>query len=353
MRRRGKRLSIGVRLALAFLLAACQNARPLNAAERPDRLVEIGVGRVINLHCTGRGAITVLLESGFGATSGAWWRVQPEVAKTTRVCSYDRAGYGFSSPGTLPRDGAAIARDLDEALRRADVKGPFVVVGHSAGGLYARLFAARRLKDVAGLVFLDATPERTGPSVPGAPDGLDGIRVRIRGCLAFAESGPSIGRVPPAGCIAHPDDAHELAMAIDPDTWRNQLSELDEIMGRTSDEVQRTGDLLRTIPAYVLTASKTAEASRDYRIIDAPSAWQLRQQQLAASFLQGSERTVISSHMIMIDRPDVVVDAAIEMVRAARAHRPPPRLPPGDTDMPLTGDKPTADRADDPLEQED
>jgi pimeloyl-ACP methyl ester carboxylesterase len=350
---RGKRLSIGVRLALALTLAACQNARPLSAAERPDRLIEVETGRVINLHCTGHGAVTVLLESGFGASSGAWWKVQPELANTTRVCAYDRAGYGFSSPGPLPRDGAAIARDLDEALRRAGVRGPFVVVGHSAGGLYARLFAARRFKDMAGLVFLDATPERTGPSVRGASDGLDGIRARIRECLAFAESKPSIGRVPPAGCLAHQEDAHEVAAAMDPNTWRSQLSELDEIAGRTSDQVQRIGDLLRTIPAYVLTASKTVEASRDYRVIDAPSAWQIRQRQLAASFLQGSERTIISSHMIMIDRPEVVVDATAEMVRAARAHRPPPPLPPGDTDMPLTSENKPAANGADPLKQED
>ncbi|MGH6965185.1 MAG: alpha/beta fold hydrolase, partial [Phenylobacterium sp.] len=86
----------------------------------------------------------MLLESGFGAGAFAWGQAQPIVARTTRVCSYDRAGYGFSDPGPSPRDGAAIARDLDAALRRAGERGPFVIVGHSAGGLYARLFAARR-----------------------------------------------------------------------------------------------------------------------------------------------------------------------------------------------------------------
>ena len=135
----------GAAASLTMALSIAGGCRPAvgalaGALDRPGEIVQLADGRKLNFRCAGRGAPTVLLESGFGADSRAWSKVQPTVAETTRVCAYDRAGYGFSDPGPLPRDGAAIARDLDQALTQAEILGPFVVVGHSAGGLYARLY---------------------------------------------------------------------------------------------------------------------------------------------------------------------------------------------------------------------
>jgi pimeloyl-ACP methyl ester carboxylesterase len=293
--------------------------------DRPGQVVEVAGGRTLNLRCAGRGTPTVILEAGFGATSQAWVKVQPQVARLTRVCAYDRAGYGFSPPGPLPRDGAAIVRDLDQALQAGGIKGPYIVVGHSAGGLYARLFAARHVREVQGLVFLDATPERLGPPPPtGADHGLEGIRRRLKHCLALASTA-SAGAPEHNSCAAA-DDRQAQAMAADPATWRNQLSELDEISRLTSDEVGRVGDLLKNIPAYVIAASETVERTRNLLAFDRPSMWLARQQMLAARFLTASQQTVVSSHLIMIDRPDVVIGAVEEMVRAARETRPPAPL---------------------------
>ncbi|WP_293678085.1 alpha/beta hydrolase [uncultured Phenylobacterium sp.] len=284
-------------------------------------------GRSINLRCSGRGSPTVLLESGWGGGSGGWYKVQPRLARITRVCAYDRAGYGFSDPGLLPRDGAAIARDLDQALTAARVRGPFILVGHSAGGLYVRLFAARRPQEVQGLILLDPTVERRSPQPSG--DGLDGIRRRLRRCLHVLEIAPQTPEANAdwAGCVSPKADPHSAQALRRPETWRQQLSELDEIFGRTSDQVFRLGDLLRSIPLYVVTASETAAATPSLRLGAPPSVVEYLHQRIAAQSVVGSQTTVLSSHMVMIDRPDVVIDAVDQTLRAVRHDQPPPPLP--------------------------
>jgi len=325
-------------LAALALLAGCSAsggaATSAKAYAKPAQLVSLADGRKINLRCSGAGSPTVLLEAGFGATSGAWYKVQPSLARTTRVCAYDRAGAGFSDPGPLPRDGAAIVRDLDQALTAGHIKGPFVVVGHSAGGLYARLFAARRPRDVAGLILLDPTVERRAPQPAG--DGLDGIRRRVQRCLAASEANPQ----PPAGdpqwsgCVSAKADEHDLDVAHRPETWRNQLSELDNIFGRTSDQVFRLPAILRDIPLYVITASDTAAAAPTYGFDKPQSVLVLQHQRIAGTSNAGSQQTVLSSHMVMLDRPEVVISAAEEMVRAHRAGRVPEPLGAAETDQP-------------------
>jgi pimeloyl-ACP methyl ester carboxylesterase len=301
--------------------------------DRPAKLAKLPDGRLLNFRCVGRGSPTVILESGWDAWSSAWWRVQPVVSAETRVCSYDRAGYGFSSPGPLPRDGAAIARDLDQGLEAAGIKGPFVLVGHSAGGLYARLFAGRRLKEVQGLVLVDVTIERRAPAPPGWQDGLGGMRRRKERCLAAAQApDPDIGSPAFAGCIGANPTVHQRALALQPANWENQLSELNEIYGRSSDEVNRLGGVLSGIPAYVLTASDSAAASAKVQLAEPASLWELLQQDLASRFRPGYQRTVYSSHLMFKDRPEVVSAAILDMVRAVRAHQAPPPLAPSETE---------------------
>jgi pimeloyl-ACP methyl ester carboxylesterase len=120
------------------------------------RLVSID-GHQHHLFCTGTGTPTVILEEGAGGASLNWVWIQRTVAATTRVCSYDRPGYGWSDPSDTPRDAETVGRELDALLKSADEKGPFIVVGHSLGGAYARMFAAQQRDDVVGLVLVDAT----------------------------------------------------------------------------------------------------------------------------------------------------------------------------------------------------
>ncbi len=180
------------RPGIIILLAVFASLAPAAAgpSDPGAQLVRLPERRALAFRCTGNGSPTVILEGGWGATSLGWNRVQRLVAQTNRVCSYDRAGMGLSDPGPLPRDGAAIARDLDMGLRAAKIAGPYVVVGHSAGGLYVRLFADRRPGDVVGMVLVDPSVEyqdRRLSAVFGPGSGSTAaLRDRSAACLAAA-----------------------------------------------------------------------------------------------------------------------------------------------------------------------
>ncbi|MGI8746474.1 MAG: alpha/beta fold hydrolase [Bryobacteraceae bacterium] len=117
---------------------------------RPGRLVDVGEFR-LNLYCAGQGSPTVVLEVGLADSLDSWSRVQPEIARFARVCSYDRAGYGYSDPGPMPRTSDRIASELRAALRSAHENPPFLLVGHSFGGFNVRVFNGKYPDEVAGL----------------------------------------------------------------------------------------------------------------------------------------------------------------------------------------------------------
>lgn len=122
-----------------------------------DQLVDIGT-HSLHIRCTGKGHPVVVIDTGVGDTSERWQDFQTRVAQITRVCTYDRAGYGTSEPGPLPRHSQREADELKLLLENADIKEPYVLVGHSLGGLNAQVFAARYPDQVAGLILLDPTP---------------------------------------------------------------------------------------------------------------------------------------------------------------------------------------------------
>lgn len=130
---------------------------------------QVSVGdHKLHIDCTGTGAPTVVLEPGLGepAAMMAGW-IQPAVATTTRVCSYDRAGRGDSEPASGPQDGAAMAADLHTLLVNAHVPGPYVLVGHSSGAVYMKVYAHQYPQDVAGMVLLDPQPSNAYADLPG------------------------------------------------------------------------------------------------------------------------------------------------------------------------------------------
>lgn len=121
----------------------------------------VGGGRKLFLNCSGSGATTVILEAGAGGGSASWQKVQRPLSRSTRVCSYDRANLpgGSSDPAPKPQTAADIVRDLHRALTAANVPRPYVLAGHSNGGLYARLYATTYPADVRGLVLVDSISE--------------------------------------------------------------------------------------------------------------------------------------------------------------------------------------------------
>lgn len=126
----------------------------------PGRLVSVGDYR-LHLNCQGTGSPTVILETLAGGVSANWAWIQPELARTTRVCAYDRAGRGWSDPGVPAQDLWGTVSDLHTLLQNAGETGPYVLVGHSIGGLYVRAFAQQYPEETAGIVLIDsAHPEQ-------------------------------------------------------------------------------------------------------------------------------------------------------------------------------------------------
>lgn len=151
----------------------------------PGTLIDVG-GFKLHLSCSGQGRPTVILDSALGGSSVSWSHVQPELARTTRVCSYDRAGLGWSEAGPLPRTAGRMAGELRTLLDRAHVGPPFVFVGHSFGGLIGHVFTARFRADVAALVLVDpAHPQDWAAPAPKEQLKIDrGVRLCRRGATA-------------------------------------------------------------------------------------------------------------------------------------------------------------------------
>jgi len=129
---------------------------------QPGQLVDAG-GFRLNLYCMGSGSPAVVFDSGFGDWAPAWSKVQSQIAKWTRACSYDRAGAGFSDPGPMPRTSVRIAAELRTALHNAGIAGPYILVGSAYGGDNVRTFADLYMDEVAGLVLDDADPDDLEP----------------------------------------------------------------------------------------------------------------------------------------------------------------------------------------------
>src|SRR5208337_1319884 len=172
IRRVWRMLAVGLLLALLVGFTYEQIGRWQDSQHRfrIGRAVDIG-GRSLNIDCSGSGSPAVILESGGGGYGGYGWRVvQAEVAEFTTVCWYDRAGEGWSDPAPTPRNSATIVHDLHELLQRAPVAGPYVLVGHSIGGEYVRIFTATFPSEVAGVVLVDSThPDQREPPLMLSP----------------------------------------------------------------------------------------------------------------------------------------------------------------------------------------
>lgn len=148
-----------------LLLLSCQAARLAPASPAPshpattDGVVDVG-GLSLHIHCVGGGSPTVVLDAGLGNDGSVWSDVQPGIGRFTRACAYDRAGAGSSSaPAATPHTNRQMARELHALLDRAGIAGPYVLVGHSLGGVNVRLFASEHPEEIAGMVLLDSVSD--------------------------------------------------------------------------------------------------------------------------------------------------------------------------------------------------
>lgn len=326
-------------LLLAIGLGATARAAPVVTDPtygQPQRRVGIG-GRALNLDCRGAGPVTVVLDSGLADPTMVWGAVQPELARRTRVCAYDRAGIGFSDPAPRSGDSRSIVADLRKLLRRAGERGPYVLVGHSYGAMNVRLFAYRHPRDVAGLVLVDPSHEdaeaRYAAVDPEAPAARARRLARVRTC----DEGS-----PPEGF--RPGDVLHDRCVVPAEPWfsadlngvrrrqeslrsfqRAQRAEVEALYGGQSPRQLRSArHSLGDRPLVVLSRledprrrSSGSISARD-RVL-----WDLHADLARDSSLARHGGVAGSGHYIQLDRPDVIVDAVVSVIdqvviRAAR-----------------------------------
>jgi pimeloyl-ACP methyl ester carboxylesterase len=305
MRRWTKRIFVvpGGFLVIATLSCATfqwlATRQDLAATPPPGQLVDIG-GYRLHLWCTGDGAPAVILDAGLGGTSAGWGFVQPDVARFTRVCSYDRAGMGYSDSGPSPRTARRIAKELAELLAGSGIAGPVVLVGESIAGFNARMFASDHPEHAAGLVLVDASHEDDAHEVPG----IARFVPLLSTIGVFRLLGVSFGQ--PIESLAPSVRQYARATMFRASGYQAAADEIIHIR-ETISEVKSSRRRLTT-PVLVVTGAGGADEN-----------WRRLQQDQASLSERGCLITAQQSgHVVAIDQPQVVVDAIRTVVEIVR-----------------------------------
>jgi pimeloyl-ACP methyl ester carboxylesterase len=269
LRSRGGRWLLYPVIALLALAAVGGGYQTVGAATdaraypMPGRLIDVG-GHRLHLSCAGSGSPTVVLEPGGGEMSSNLGWITPAVARNTRVCVYDRAGRGWSEPADTPQDSAQIVGDLHTLLQRAHVAGPYVLAGHSFGGLYVLTFAARYPGEVAGLVLVDSTAPASTPKPAAASPG-DGGSYDVMGrvsALVSALARLGLGRLYGQIAVSDLPPRSEGEVRATVATASNLRSTIDEYV-QANASVQQAAALtdFGAKPLVVLTAGVGSDAT--------------------------------------------------------------------------------------------
>lgn len=288
----------------------------------PGRLVEVK-GAPMHLHCSGSGTPTVVLESGTGSPAAVWMHVQPEIAKFTRVCSYDRPGLGWSKQRGGVRGAVQTADELHALLEAASERPPYVLVGHSLGGPRNLIYEHRFPTEVVGFVFVDAThPEWRDHLPPELSQDTDTKWIPRRFVLSVLTEAGILRIAQSLLADAGQGEDRQRARAFGPQNLRGAMRE-----GEWSEEVleqaQKT-DLLGNKPVIVLTADSLnlpEEISPETRM--KVKALRLEFQRELASRSTNSDHRIIaeSGHSIQIDAPETVITAVRDVVNSFRKNR--------------------------------
>jgi pimeloyl-ACP methyl ester carboxylesterase len=291
----------------------------------PGRLVDIG-GYRLHLYCTGEGSPTVILEAGGGNPWLSWYKVQPQVAQFTQVCSYDRAGLGWSDPSPKPRTTKVIAEELHTLLHNSEttgagIKGPYVLVGHSLGGMDARMFASQYRSEVVGMVLVDSShPDQEERFPAEAKKFSAGTRYVIRAMQFTLPIG--LPRLL-ASRAAPPEIRPEFCAVFCRRQYLEAVQAEAEAQEENSAQVRALGPL-GDLPLVVLSHDPDKMKFPGNLTEPVNRAWGEMQEEQAHLSTNGIHLVVKGSgHDIQIDKPDAVVDAIRKVVgRVRQASRP-------------------------------
>jgi pimeloyl-ACP methyl ester carboxylesterase len=334
----------GLCLAISLVLAAVAPARaqpPYDAGLLTPHLVNIGGGRRLNIVCFGHGAPVVVFDQGGEGSMLSWQKVEKPIAAITRVCLYDRAGFGYSDPPAGPITALSETDDLHVLLRAAGVRRPVVIVGHSIGGFYATVYADRFAKDVAGLVLVDPgiagqtselTPQQREAQMASSHAGEE----RLLDCAALARQG-KLSLDEARRCMSFPpahtpqEEAYLDGMIIHPFWYEAEVSASRNYFfgpdGGPSLDTQQEEAVRRAFGDMPLIVLTRGVAARDPGWDDATSKafedyWKAGHDALAARSSRGKSIVVPGAgHFIQLAKPDAVIAAIEEVVADVRRGR--------------------------------
>jgi len=299
--------------AAGFLYENISEARDRRFNPMGGRLVDVG-GRTMHIDCTGEGSPIVILDSGLGDTYLSWRKVQPQIAKFTRVCSYDRAGLGYSDPSLQPRTSKVIAEELHALLQAANISPPYVIVGHSMGGYDVRVYTSLYRNEIVGMVLVDASHPDQENRFPPELKNMEGSWQRES---QFIASTMPFGIPRLLGLCEN--DAVTRAADCNWHSAREQLAEM-RAFPESAAETAQTGSLA-DLPLAVLSHDPGKPSSDLPPDLAKPTneAWEKMQEELAHLSTRGIQTVAKNSaHYIQIDRPDIVIEAVRGVVEQAR-----------------------------------
>ena len=329
-RRTVARFAMAIAVLLVVTSAAGQLVRVRTWSQHPapGRLVDVG-GFRLHLDCRGEPTDpTVVIDAGQGDFSLSYRGLLPAIAGHARVCAYDRAGLGWSDPSPHPRTAEQIVAELRTLLDRAEEAGPFVLVGQSSGGMHVRLFAYMHPDDVAGLVLLDAAHEDQFATVPDTFASMVRVMPWLYGAMRFAAStgipaltGWSLSYVPASMPVEIAKPYRALA-AASPKFLRAASLELSALPDTHAQlrKARRAG--LGDLPVVVLsheTCNGCGMLGPD-ELEAYERNWRDAQADVAEQTTRGRWQIVPrSGHEVHLDRPDVVLEAVLEVLSAVGA----------------------------------
>jgi pimeloyl-ACP methyl ester carboxylesterase len=319
MRWTGKALLwLVVALVVLAVSGSIYQAIATQRAERdfppPGEMVDVG-GYSLHINCVGRGSPTVVLDGGTGEMSANWVLVQREVSRTTRVCSYDRAGIGWSEQGPEPRDAQQITDELHALLNGAGIEGPYVLVGHSFGGLYMQTYTARYPDEVAGMSLIESShPQQFG------------YRSVARGSYEPPKRVSTVASV-----LARIGAVRLLCKLFPapPDLPPQQRAQIDALSPSTQQVSTTALELRAALQTVTQTRSLRSLGDKPLAVVSAgtqESEWLSLQDDLATLSSHSTHRVVegASHTSVLDDRSDARATSAavVEVVSAVRNDRP-------------------------------
>jgi pimeloyl-ACP methyl ester carboxylesterase len=313
-----------VAVGVAFIVGARAKAA-LTAAYPPiGQMVDVG-GYKLHLYCQGTGSPTVVMDAGTGTTGLYWSLIQPEIAKSVRTCVYDRAGYGWSEKSPQPRSLKVMVNELHNLLSNANISGPYVLVGHSIGGIIVRQYAQSYPREVVGLVLVDSAQEKQFQRFPeeivaATNQGLaESRRLELLVATGLPALNPSQvpleSKLPTAAA-----EAYRALVLASPNHLATARSEIEALERGDTEPVTTLGDLPLVVLSHGHFDPETMGANISSEIADQyEKVWQELQIELTALSSKG-KRIVAeqSGHNIHLEQPELVISAIQEIVEAAK-----------------------------------